>query len=103
MVQESPLRDQLAAVIAKAPPQMSHQLKWQQYTRAAKLLYDNLALAERGCWDYYDDEDRAQKDFAMWTNGMLTKEGVRPSPSGLPDPYRGEPRYLTFTMALLIV
>ena len=38
----------------------------------------------------------------MWSNGMLTKEGVRPGPSGMPDPYRGDPRYLTFTMALLL-
>ena len=34
---------------------------------------------------------------------MVTEEGVRREPSGLPDPYRGDPRYLTFTMALLIL
>jgi hypothetical protein len=39
----------------------------------------------------------------MWTNGMVTEEGVRREPSGRADPYRSEPRYLTFTMALLIV
>jgi hypothetical protein len=38
----------------------------------------------------------------MWRDGMLTEEGVRPGPSGAPDPYRPEPRYMTFTMALLL-
>jgi hypothetical protein len=34
---------------------------------------------------------------------MTTEEGSRREPSGRPDPYRGEPRYLTFTMTFLIV
>lgn len=103
LVPESPLRAALAECVQKAPPAMSLHGKWQQYTRAASLLFDNLSLAERGCWDYFDDDARALHDFDMWTNGMLTKEGVRSAPSGSPDPYRGEPRYLTFTMALLMV
>jgi hypothetical protein len=103
LVPESPLRAALAEVVRSAPPGMSLHDKWQQYTRAAILLADNLQLAERGCWDYFDDDARAKKDFEMWTAGMVTKEGVRAEPSGLPDPYRGESRYLTFTMALLLV
>lgn len=39
----------------------------------------------------------------MWIKGMVTEEGARNSPSGLPDPYRGQPRYMTFTMACLIM
>jgi hypothetical protein len=39
----------------------------------------------------------------MWSEGMTTEEGARTSPSGQPDPYRGEPRYMTFTMAFLIM
>ena len=103
LVPESPLRAALAECVQKAPPAMSLHGKWQQYTRAASLLADNLSLGERGCWDYFNDDARALHDFDMWTKGMLTKEGVRPGPSGSPDPYRGEPRYLTFTMALLMV
>lgn len=99
---ESPLLVALREVIAAAPPQLNLHQKWQQYQRAAALLLDNLHLAERGCWDYFDNDERARKDYDMWSNGMLTKEGVRPGPSGMPDPYRGDPRYLTFTMALLL-
>jgi hypothetical protein len=103
LVPESPLRASLAECLQKARPAMSLHGKWQQYAHAAALLHDNLTLAERGCWDYFNDDARALKDFDMWTNGMLTKEGVRSGPSGSADPYRGEPRYLTFTMALLLV
>ena len=103
LVPESPLRASLAEVVSLAPERMNLHGKWQQYQRASQILVENLGAAERGCWDYFDDDDRALKDYDMWTKGMLTEEGVRPGPSGLADPYRGEPRYLTFTMALLIV
>ena len=100
---ESPLRAALREVVSESPQQIGLQQKWQQYQRAAALLVDNLHIAERGCWDYFDNDKRARDDFEMWTNGMLTKEGVRPQPSGMPDPYRGDQRYLTFTMAMLLV
>lgn len=100
---DAQLREGLAECIGKAPPAMSLHYKWRQYTRAASLLHDNLNLAHRGCWDYFNDDARALADFDMWSKGMITKEGVRSGPSGGSDPYRGEPRYLTFTMALLMV
>ena len=99
---ESTLRHELRHAITEGPAQLSLHQKWQQYQRAAGVLLDHLHIAERGCWDYFDNDERARKDYEMWTNGMLTKEGVRPQPSGLPDPYRGDQRYLTFTMALLL-
>jgi hypothetical protein len=34
---------------------------------------------------------------------MTTEEGVRKEPSGQSDPYRGSPRYMTLTMAFLLV
>src|ERR1700722_13164405 len=74
-----------------------------QYQRAAQLLVDNLGSVERGCYVYFNDDARALADYEMWTQGMMTEEGVRPGPSGLVDPYRGEPGYLTFTMAMLIL
>lgn len=84
LVPESPLRAALAAVIQAAPERLGLQQKWQQYQRAAALLMDGLHLVERGCWDYFDDDARALGDYAMWTGGMLNKEGVRREPSGLP-------------------
>lgn len=79
-----------------------HQ-KWQLYKRATDALLGNLGVIERGCWDYFEDHARAEKDFKMWLGGMTTEEGSRRQPSGRPDPYRGEPRYLTFTMTFLLV
>ena len=93
----------LRSVITDHPQTVGLQQKWQLYRRAAEALVGNLGLIERGCWDYFDDDARAEKDFKMWLGGMTTEEGARPQPSGRPDPYRGEPRYLTFTMTFLMV
>ncbi|AGP36637.1 hypothetical protein WME98_44640 [Sorangium sp. So ce296] len=82
---------------------MSLNQKWHQYRRAQMALLSNLHVLEKGCWDYFDDNARALNDFSMWSRGMTTEEGARRGPSGTPDPYRGQPRYLTFTMAFLLV
>ncbi|MFZ5894991.1 MAG: hypothetical protein ACOY0T_28285 [Myxococcota bacterium] len=74
--------------------------KWHQYHRLTQLLTYNLHAVERGCWDYFEDEERAQNDFEMWKTGMTTREGARPGP--LPHSMQ-EPRFLTFTMAFLLV
>jgi hypothetical protein len=103
LVPESPLRAALCEVITRAPPGMSLHQKWNQYQRASQIIVENLHTVERGCWDYFDDDSRARSDYDMWVKGMVTKEGARLEPSGRVDPYRGEPRYLTFTMAMLLV
>ncbi|HET9958475.1 MAG TPA: hypothetical protein VFQ61_28465, partial [Polyangiaceae bacterium] len=92
------------ALLEAVPAQnttLSAGQKWHQYQRAASLLLNNLHLAERGCWDYFNDDERAQRDFEQWTRGMTTREGVRPGPRAL-APVQYEARYLTFTMAFLI-
>jgi hypothetical protein len=103
LVPGSALRAAFADVIKGAPEAMNLHQKWMQYQRGAQLVLENLSSVERGCWDYFNEDGRALKDYEMWTQGMVTEEGVRKAPSGLADPYRGEPRYLTFTMALLLV
>jgi hypothetical protein len=92
----------LRAAIADQPASIGYQQKWERYRGACLALAAEIMTIERGCWDYFDDSARADKDFKMWLGGMTTEEGVRPGPSGRPDPYRGEPRFLTFTMAFLI-
>jgi hypothetical protein len=74
--------------------------KWQYYRHIAQVLLANLHLAESGCWDYFDDPERARSDFEMWKNGMLTAEGARHEQRVLS---LSEPRYITFTMAFLLV
>ena len=94
------LHQQLRQALPAQLTHMSAGQKWQQYHRAVQLLEHNIGAAERGCWDYFDDEERARNDFDMWTKGMTTAEGARPEPRALAA---GEARYLTFTMAFLIV
>lgn len=97
-----------------APRQHLHQLvrqhpqltgpgeKWQLVRQVVEVLTGNMHLVEKGCWDFFDDDARAQRDFKMWSDGMITREGVRPGPS-VRDAYRGgEPLYMTFTLALLL-
>jgi hypothetical protein len=93
----------LRSAITEQPHTVGLHQKWQLYKRASEALLGNLGLIERGCWDYFDNDERAEKDFKMWLGGMTTKEGARQMPSGRPDPYRGEPRYLTFTMTFLLL
>ncbi len=93
----------LRSAITDQPHAVGLHQKWEIYKRASDALLGNLGLVERGCWDYFDNHDRAEKDFKMWLGGMTTEEGARPTPSGKPDPYRGDPRYLTFTMTFLMV
>ena len=84
-------------------PRMRSQEKWQQYTGATALLRQYLGSAWKGCWDYFDDDTRARHDFEQWSQGMITAEGVRPGPLDEPSAYRAEPRFMTFTMAFLLV
>jgi hypothetical protein len=99
--QSSP-RQRLHQLVARHPQQSSLNDKWQMVRQSAEVLAGNLHLAERGCWDFFDDDQRAQRDFKMWSDGMMTREGVRAGPSQR-DAYRGgEPLYMTFTMALLL-
>lgn len=95
----------LRAAVANQPPAIALQQKWQAYRTACEALLGNLGAIERGCWDYFDDHSRAEKDFKMWLGGMTTEEGARKQPSSGAQggPYRGEPRYLTFTMTFLMV
>ncbi len=99
----SPLHVGLCELVRNHPIAASLQEKWQIYRHATDLLLQWLPTFERGCWDFFDDDQRAQADFMMWCNGMFTEEGSRKQPSGHPDPYRADPRYLTFTIALLLV
>ena len=93
----------LKSAITDQPQALGLHQKWQLYRRATEALLGNLGVIERGGWDYYENHERAEKDFKMWLGGMTTEEGSRQKASGKPDPYRSEPRYFTFTMTFLMV
>jgi hypothetical protein len=96
------LHTQLRSLLHAHPFHATLQQKWQFYADVGRELLVALPLFERGCWDYFDDDARALRDYDQWVAGMTTEEGARKEPSGN-DPYRGTPRFLTFTMAFLLV
>ncbi|MBX3187438.1 MAG: hypothetical protein KF819_10505 [Labilithrix sp.] len=96
------LHTALHRAVTSHPASASLQQKWLFYRHVIGELLVAAPLFERGCWDYFDDDTRARADYEQWVGGMVTEEGARPSPSGN-DPYRGETRYLTFTMAFLLL
>jgi len=99
----SPLHLGLRELVQNHPHAATFQQKWEIYRRISELLLANIGTFEKGCWDFFDEDEKAQNDFRMWCNGMLTEEGSRKQPSGAPDAYRGDARYLTFTVAVLLV
>ncbi len=97
------LHHELKQLVTRNNEKLSYEHKWNMYKSASLALAANHHLWHRGCWDFFNDDTKAQNDFRMWVSGMVTEEGARKTPSGLPDPYRGQPRYMTFTMACLLV
>jgi hypothetical protein len=103
--QGSFLRRRLHELIKSCPEQASFAHKSWMYSQVTQLLMAHMAQVELGCWDYFDDDARALKDYKMWTDGLLTEEGARTAPSvegGRPFREAGERLYLTFTMAFLL-
>jgi hypothetical protein len=96
------LHSELRGLVTASPSGASLQQKWLFYKKAVSELLVAVPLFQRGCWDYFDNDARAKADYDQWVAGMVTEEGARPTPSG-DDPYRGSARYLTFTMAFLLV
>ncbi|MCL2723859.1 MAG: hypothetical protein FWD69_05420 [Polyangiaceae bacterium] len=92
----------LRALLAAHPMGENLQQKWEWYRRVAGELLSASSAFERGCWDYYDDEAQAQGAYRDYASTVVTEDGARKAPSG-DDPYRNEPRYMTFTMAFLLV
>lgn len=99
----SPFHAGLRDMVRELPETVGYQRKWAFYRRAADLLLRALPTFSRGCWDFFDEDARAKRDFDMWCDGLFTKEGPRTTPSGRADPYRGDTRYLTFAVAFLMV
>jgi hypothetical protein len=100
---DSALHSSLRGLVVNHPERAGYQEKWGLYREAATTMLAHLGHVDRGCWDYFDDNTRALRDYDMWVKGMTTEEGARTEPSGQPDPYRGLQRYMTLTMAFLIV
>jgi hypothetical protein len=102
LVGDAPLGGSLRHAITTHPERASADERSTFYRFVTDVLLRNLQLAERGCWDYFDDPSQAQERFDGWSEMLSTKEGLRTAPSPV-DPYRPSNRYLTFTMSMLLV
>ena len=102
LVPRTDLRHELKRLVVSHPAASDPRRKAELLRRVSELLVGSEELFEMGCWDFFDDNQRALKDYDMWANGMITEEGARKEPSGDPERY-GEPRYMTFTIAQLLV
>lgn len=102
MTPGDPLQQQLRGMLTRQPAMMRPGEKWEFYRGVGALLTSRLHHAVSGCWDFFDDNQKAITDHDMWFNGMNTREGSRREPSGGGDPFRGDGRYLTFTVSLLL-
>ena len=99
---DSELRASLWDLVVSMPAKTRAGEKWKLLNRAAELLLENESLFEKGCWDFFDDDSRAKKDYDMWSNGMITEEGARKQPSGRPGVHDDDLRFMTFTISLLL-
>lgn len=97
------LHSTLRRLVVDVPERQDLQQKWLQYRQASQAVSTRASRIVKGCWDYFDDDTRARRDYDMWVGGMTTEEGARTEPSGDSDPYRGSPTFMTLTMAFLIV
>ena len=93
----------LRGLVKGQPERFTRSDAWERHQRAADVLGRNFDTIERGCWDYFDDEQRARATFDDWCAPILKREIPRRAPSGIPDGYRETgPRYLTFTFVYLL-
>ena len=95
----------LRAIVARQPEGQTFAEKRELYQDISQALLADLAIFQRGCWDYFLDESIAEAKYAEWCQGVTEHEGVRADPSrGVGGPYRasGEEGFFAFTIAMLV-
>ncbi|MFE8600592.1 hypothetical protein [Archangium violaceum] len=88
---------ELHKIIRSAPERSNYAKMHDFYGRVCNVLRRQSDRFEKGVWDYWDDSNRAPKDFQDWVDGLQGKE-ARTEPA----PEDGTPRYLACTLALLL-
>jgi hypothetical protein len=74
--------------------------QWQQYARLSELLWAYEAGWFRGCWEFFNEDYKAESTFADWKKSMnAAAERPRGPSTSL---YRGSQLYMTFTLATLL-
>ena len=101
---ESPAHRSLRVLMASLDERMSVTDKWQFYQSLSHELQKNIGSLRRGCWDYFDDDDRARRDYKGWADTLQEPTGIARETAPA-DPYReASPAYFfTVTTAFLLV
>ena len=93
----------LRAMLTAETSNPSPRHLWHLWSQAATGILQRRAAWRTGCWDFWEEPAKAQTDFQMWVKGLMTEEGARKAASPAPEPYRGSERFMTITMACLLV
>jgi hypothetical protein len=96
------LLDQLRPIVQTAPERVTRAEAWQRHSTAADLLLGAMDVAERGCWEYFDEEKTAMQMFDDWCRPVLDGAVPRQEPSGIPTYRDAGPRYVLFTVVYLL-
>jgi hypothetical protein len=96
------LRDNLHSLITSHPESSEPWQKAQLMRRVAELVEESQDLIEKGIWDFFDDDARARRTFEDYSEPLRNERGARKEPSGSPERH-GDPRYMTLTVAMLLV
>ncbi len=90
--------DELAALLAAAPPGQNFQGKNAFYGRVLEILRPHGMLIERGVWDYVEEPDRAEAEWQSWTQGTVA-DALEPRAE---SPFRGGRRHVFLTLLFLL-
>lgn len=96
------LRDNLHSLITSHPETSEPWQKAELLRRVAELIEESQDQIEKGIWDFFDDDAKARRIFEDYAAPLKTERGARKEPSGRPE-REGEARYMTFTVAMLLV
>ena len=96
------LLDQLRPIVQTAPDRVTRTEAWQRHATAAEVLLGAMDVAERGCWEYFDEEATAMQMFDDWCRPVLDAAVPRQEPSGIPTYRDAGPRYVLFTVVYLL-
>jgi hypothetical protein len=96
--------DELRTILKEAPVNPTRQEAWDRHSTAADTLLRYFDAVERGCWEYFDDEQTAMAMYDEWCQPIIDEAVPRQGPSGGIGSYREDagPRYLAFTLVYLL-
>jgi hypothetical protein len=92
-----PIYERLHGFITSEPARTTPGHRYRFYRKVCNELLGVAREFDQGVWDYWDVPSRAPGDFQDWVDGLQGKE-ARTAPAE----ENGEPRYMVFTLALLL-